>query len=301
MPIKISSISLLILLLTSPIYPQNKLNIAIAEFEGRNVSAMDAVTVSNLLRTEIVKSEKFNVVDRNNMEQILAEQAFQLTGCTTQECAVKMGKLLNVSKIIVGNVTKFGKIYIINTSMIDVETGRILRSEKVEANTLEELPRTTEYLAQILAGDKTITEQTIRKPPKLKEFNTLGIGLGYPYISLIWNLNKKFNIEPRFISDFNEVFIAGGRFNYNFINKTSISAFTGLGYNYLWFRVDEDFMSAAGFIAELFIGGIYKINKKINFTMDMGSAYIYITDDGYDVNAHGWEIVMNMGVQLYLF
>ncbi len=154
MTIKITSFCLLILLLAIPVFSQEKQTIAVAEFEGQNVSAMDAVVISNLLRMEIVKTEKFNVVDRNNMEQILSEQAFQTTGCTDQECAVKMGKLLNVNKIIVGSVMKLGKIYLINANMIDVKTGKIEKSEKGEAVALEELATTTEYLAGVLAGTK---------------------------------------------------------------------------------------------------------------------------------------------------
>lgn len=54
-------------------FAQEKLNLAVAEFEARNVSQMDAATISDFLRTELVKSDAFNVVDRSNMQKILAE------------------------------------------------------------------------------------------------------------------------------------------------------------------------------------------------------------------------------------
>lgn len=283
------------LLSTNNIYSQDKVNIAVAEFEGRHISSIDAVIIGDLLRAAIVKTNKFNVVDRTNMEKILAEQAFQMTGCTTQECAVRMGKLLNVNRIIVGNVTKLGKIYMINTSMINVETGKILRSEKVEAATLEELPRKTEYLAEKLTKDIIKKEKTIQK------INKIGLGMGYPYISLIWNLNRRLNIEPRFATDFNEVYIAGCRGNYNFFIKNKISAYAGIGYDYLWFNLEEDYMSAGGFIAESYVGSAYKINKRIRFNMDIGPYYINITESNYNVKEHGWAIVCNIGIQIYLF
>ncbi|MDI6640975.1 MAG: CsgG/HfaB family protein, partial [Elusimicrobiota bacterium] len=73
--------------------------------------ASDASIVSDLLRTELVKIGKFKVLDRANMESILAEQKFQISGCTDQECAVKIGKLLNVQQVVVG--TFLEKYYIL--------------------------------------------------------------------------------------------------------------------------------------------------------------------------------------------
>lgn len=115
------------------------INIAVAEFEARNVSQMDAVTISDFLRTELVKSGAFNVVDRSNMQKILAEQRFQMTGCTTQECAVQMGRLLNVQKVIVGTFSKLMDAYYVIVNVVDVETGKIEFSEQVKALTSDEI------------------------------------------------------------------------------------------------------------------------------------------------------------------
>ena len=44
---------------------------------------------------------------------VLAEQKFQSSGCTEQECAVEMGKLLNVKKMLVGSLSKLLDTYYI--------------------------------------------------------------------------------------------------------------------------------------------------------------------------------------------
>jgi hypothetical protein len=62
------------------------------------------------------------------MDDILGEQGFQQTGCTTTECAVEMGRLLNVQKMISGTIGKLGKTYTIDLSLIDVQTGAIEKS-----------------------------------------------------------------------------------------------------------------------------------------------------------------------------
>jgi hypothetical protein len=112
-------------LITSNIYPQTKLNIAVLDLEGTNISATNLTGFSNRLRTELFKTNAFNVFERNKMNKILEEQGFQLSGCTSNKCAVEIGKIIGVKKIIVGNVDKVGSIYSLNIRMVDIETGQI--------------------------------------------------------------------------------------------------------------------------------------------------------------------------------
>lgn len=127
------------------------LKIAVADLDGKNVSAMDAAIVSDFIRTELVKTQAFTVLDRQNMERILEEQSFQLSGCTTEECAVQMGKILNVSYMAVGTFSKFLETYYINVNFIDVETGEIVGAETAECATGRELPIAAQELATKLA------------------------------------------------------------------------------------------------------------------------------------------------------
>ena len=89
------------------------------------------------------------------MDRILVEQSFQSSGCTDSECAVKMGKLLNVQKMIIGSLTKFGNYYYISASVIDVETGKIDCSEKVACKTQKDSPDRAEDLAVLVAEKMT--------------------------------------------------------------------------------------------------------------------------------------------------
>ena len=62
------------------------------------------------------------------MDDILKEQGFQLSGCTSDECAVEAGRLLNVSHICAGSIGKVGALYTVSVRLIDVETGEILKT-----------------------------------------------------------------------------------------------------------------------------------------------------------------------------
>ncbi|MFH1958466.1 MAG: ankyrin repeat domain-containing protein [bacterium] len=115
-------------------------NIAVANFESTPpLSASDAVFITNFFRRAMVNSKIFNVLDRNNMDKILAEQGFQQTGCTTEDCAVQMGKLLNVHLIVIGSCGKLVSRYILTVDIIDVETSEIVASFKEDCNSDTEI------------------------------------------------------------------------------------------------------------------------------------------------------------------
>lgn len=130
---------------------EEKMNLAVADFVGKNISAADASIVTDFLRTELVKTGEFNVVEKANMDKILAEAAFQQSGCTTSECAVQIGKILNVQQMVVGSLSKLMETYFITANLVDVETGKILKSENIKAYSVEELNDACKTLANKLA------------------------------------------------------------------------------------------------------------------------------------------------------
>lgn len=108
---------------------QQKLRVAILDFTNTGgLSKQETVTLGNRLSSMLVKTNAFVVLERGQMDDILDEQGFQQAGCTTTECAVEMGRLLNVEKMISGSIGKLGKTYTIDLSLIDVETAQIEKS-----------------------------------------------------------------------------------------------------------------------------------------------------------------------------
>ena len=62
------------------------------------------------------------------MQEVLKEQGFQQSGCTTDECMVEIGRLVGVEKIIGGSISKVGNTYSISIRIVSVETGSILHT-----------------------------------------------------------------------------------------------------------------------------------------------------------------------------
>lgn len=133
----------------------SKPTIAVIDFEGQNVSSMDALVITDFLRTALVNSKHYKVVDRKNMEILLSEQGLQMTGCTTEECAVKIGKLLNVQKMVIGSMSKLADKYYITANIVDVETGQIIVSKRVKCNIGDDLDIAIDKLTNRLIGKES--------------------------------------------------------------------------------------------------------------------------------------------------
>lgn len=138
--------------------PPKQVNIAVIDFAAENMPQIEALTVTSFFRTGLVNANMFNVLERNSMDSILTEQGFQMSGCTSNDCAVKIGKLLNAEKIVIGSVSKLDNYYYITASVVDVESGKIICSDRVMTSKKKQLPDKAEDLAltlsEILAGKK---------------------------------------------------------------------------------------------------------------------------------------------------
>jgi hypothetical protein len=105
--------------------PAKPPSIAVMDFDGRNVTKPDAAALADRFRFELVKTEKFMVMEREQMYMILQEQEFQKSDCVDQSCAVQAGQLIAVKKIVTGTVAKVGGIYTVNVKLLDVATGKV--------------------------------------------------------------------------------------------------------------------------------------------------------------------------------
>jgi hypothetical protein len=127
---KLTCLLILFILVNISFAQESKqLRIAILDFNNTGgLSKQETTTLGNRLSSMLVKTNAFIVLERGQMDDILGEQGFQQTGCTTTECAVEMGALLNVEKMISGSIGKLGQTYTIDLSLIDVKTARIEKS-----------------------------------------------------------------------------------------------------------------------------------------------------------------------------
>jgi hypothetical protein len=128
---RIMSFVLLGLLAAGPAAAQapKKTTAAILDLESRGVAETEAAALSERLRSELFQTGAFDMMERGKMQDILQEQGFQQSGaCNTNACAVEVGQLIGVEKMIAGSLGKVGKTYSVGLRMVDVRTGRMEQS-----------------------------------------------------------------------------------------------------------------------------------------------------------------------------
>lgn len=82
-----------------------KLNVAVNDLAPQSVDKGEAAIVSDRLRSEMISTGVFRVMERAQMESILKEQGFQKSGaCDDASCIVEVGQLLGVERMIAGSL-----------------------------------------------------------------------------------------------------------------------------------------------------------------------------------------------------
>jgi hypothetical protein len=74
---------------------------------------------------EALINDGITVVDRKNLEDVLREQHFQMSGSVSDESAVSIGKLLGAQSIIIGSGENMVDYYRVQFRMLSVETAEV--------------------------------------------------------------------------------------------------------------------------------------------------------------------------------
>jgi curli biogenesis system outer membrane secretion channel CsgG len=129
-------------------YTGLKRRIGVVEFENKAPYAQARIgqTATDILITELVKSGKFIVVDRDKMDKLLEEQKLGQSGAIDPNTAARVGKILGLNAIVTGSISQFGvksegKDFLISQSkqqivectvdirVVDTETGQVLLAD----------------------------------------------------------------------------------------------------------------------------------------------------------------------------
>jgi hypothetical protein len=99
--------------------------VAIIKFDSSSERFSNRI-INDLMET-LIKDDK-KVVDRQNLDLILAEQNFQLSGYVSDESAVSIGHMLGAQAIIIGSGENMADYYRVQFRMLSVETAAVQSS-----------------------------------------------------------------------------------------------------------------------------------------------------------------------------
>ncbi len=129
-----------------------KTKVAVSDFavlsgSGPQAKEMGAI-VAEWFTTALVKTGRFDVIERTLLKKILQEQKLEMTGLLDESTASKVGKLLGVKSIISGSVVMLPHTTEINARIIDVQTACIKDAESVSSASTSQLQDLVAEMAQ---------------------------------------------------------------------------------------------------------------------------------------------------------
>ena len=98
--------------------PKRRPRLAVMDFDYATVQTVSAAVfgtnvdigkgISDLLVTDLVKDGTYSIIERKQLDKILAEQNFSNSNRADPTSAARIAKILGVDAIIVGSITEFG-------------------------------------------------------------------------------------------------------------------------------------------------------------------------------------------------
>ncbi|MBQ3789274.1 MAG: hypothetical protein II849_10805 [Bacteroidales bacterium] len=147
---------------------------AVLEFRGaQSVSVSDVDGISEMFMTYFHPAG-YTMVERAQIDKVISEQGFQRSSLTDAQ-AVKVGRILNVSKVVVGKVSRLGGQYQVDVRVVDVESGHDAATEG--ATFSGDYRTNVRNLATKLAGQIAIKPGTTVQPSKPANQDYVDLGL----------------------------------------------------------------------------------------------------------------------------
>lgn len=143
--------------------------IAVLDFEvvGDKVENSSIGTmVAEWFITSIVKTGRFDVVERALIEKIIEEQKLSATGLIDENSATKIGKILGVKAIVTGSVLNLKDRVEVNSRLINVENGSIIAAESISSEGERDTRLIVEKLTVKIINNFPLTGYIVKKSPK---------------------------------------------------------------------------------------------------------------------------------------
>jgi hypothetical protein len=143
---------------------------AVVSVAVRGIQA-DPATITDMIRIELSRLEKFTVMDKFEVASILEQNDMQLSNCTGKNCLTEVGRLLSAQKMLSGSVEEVGKNIVFTLHFVDVEKGDVERLYVHEFLNLQDELRNMAKLAILDMFGQPFDHNLMDKLTKPHEFD----------------------------------------------------------------------------------------------------------------------------------
>lgn len=137
--------------------------------------------LAEILSVEIQTRSDITVVERENLNKVVIEQEFALSGMIADSLVPEVGELLGVSHLITGTYMLAGETIMISVKMINVESGRIEGAARCSGSTREFASTTALLVTNTLKALEKMGVTVTKPVERVKKSNEYSIDAIFSY------------------------------------------------------------------------------------------------------------------------
>lgn len=172
--IQIFAISFTFFLFFSTTNAQNLSNqpvIAVLNIDSKGLT-LEPSQLGDIARTELSKLDRYQVMDRYDVDYIIEKNEFKIDKCYGKICMIEAGKILKTDKMLTGSAEILGETIVVTLRLIDVGTQSIEKTQVMEFLNLRNQIQTMISLTVKKMLDETIDENVVSKLTKKFDYES---------------------------------------------------------------------------------------------------------------------------------
>ncbi|MEM6963206.1 MAG: hypothetical protein AAF573_00485 [Bacteroidota bacterium] len=145
--------------------------IAVLNIDSRGLT-LDPAQLGNITRTELSKLQRYQVMDRYDVDYVIEKNEFSIEKCYGRICMVEAGKILKTDKMLTGSAEVLGETITITLRLIDVGTETIEKTQVMEFLNLRNQIQTMIRLTMKSMFDEPIDDNVLNKLTKKFDYES---------------------------------------------------------------------------------------------------------------------------------
>jgi hypothetical protein len=141
-----------LVLLSLLAYAEDKPIITVLDLTATDVSNSEVKSLVSMLSSALFRTGMYTVIDVTERDRLLKEVEFSASDCTDQSCQLEIGRMLSAELIVVGNIAKVGKRYVVSIKMLQTESARTMGTADGTYDSIDGVVDDVDTLASQLTG-----------------------------------------------------------------------------------------------------------------------------------------------------
>jgi len=130
---------------------EEKKTIAVMPFKSAKYGVNDAMMISRTLGTMLAQLGKYDVLDRDHMDKVMAEKQLEIAMASPDQI-IELGMMVHANYLVVGELGRLGSKMNLNVRFLDVNSGKAAIVKRLSWSDPDALEELLQGLANELSG-----------------------------------------------------------------------------------------------------------------------------------------------------